>query len=172
MWGTVGIWLGNGRLFIHPWWGFIPRDTIYSHKFAASLMMCCEWHEKGRSNINKAERMLKMSVRQLSASSYSCFMLPGPDSHLQIGTLFFLGPLVPLSIQSTLDAEEGFPSAGGSFLLSQVSVQTPPRNMWSRACGSCHNLYLLVGNLIWFIELLHHAVTAKHLNAHQIHTHE
>lgn len=64
--------------------------------------------------------MLKISVHQLSASSYSCFMLPGLDSHLQVGTLFFLGP-----IQSALDAEEGFPSAGGSFLLSQVSVQTP-----------------------------------------------
>lgn len=127
-------------MFIHPWWGFIPRDMIYSHRLATSLTIHCKRHEKGKGNINKAERMLKITICQLNATSYSCFLQATVRySHLYVGTLF---PLVPL--QNPLDSGERSPSTVDSCLLSKrcLSKFFEEYSSWI-----CHNLCFLLGSL-------------------------
>lgn len=126
MWGPFGIWLGKGRLFIHPWCGFIPRDLIYSHRLARSLAIPCKWHWKERV-ISKVERMLKISICQLNASSYSCFLLPT--------VICLLSPCFPKAQYKTPWVQVKDPTVDYAFSLRDVCLITPS-NIESRAHGS------------------------------------
>lgn len=70
--------------------------------------------------MNKAKRMLKITICQLNATSYSSFLLATVRySHLCVGTLF---PLVPL--QNPLDSGERSRSTVDSCLLSKKCLST------------------------------------------------